>query len=120
MSQTKASKDRQNQIRDWAINGALILIVVIWTIPTFGLLISSFRSRFDLNTTGWWLILPHREWITVETIEIPDDVDRDGAMEFAGASGTFEELREGVAAPDGKQVTWVGNKRLGRIEVQER
>jgi alpha-glucoside transport system permease protein len=38
-----------------------------------------------------------------------------------GVTGTFDELRDGIDSPDGDtRVTWVGNKRLGRIEVQER
>ncbi|WP_440708298.1 carbohydrate ABC transporter permease [Herbiconiux sp. YIM B11900] len=35
---------------------AALIIAVIWTIPTFGLLISSFRERNDIQTTGWWTI----------------------------------------------------------------
>ncbi len=40
-------------------------------------------------------------------------------MEVEGATGTFEELRAGVETPDGKRVQWVGNRRIGRIEVQD-
>jgi len=36
------------------LNLAVIAIVVLWTIPTFGLLISSFREPNAINTTGWW------------------------------------------------------------------
>ncbi len=32
-----------------------ILIAVLWTIPTFGLLISSFRPQADINKNGWWM-----------------------------------------------------------------
>jgi alpha-glucoside transport system permease protein len=32
-----------------------ILIAVLWTIPTFGLLISSFRPQIDINKNGWWM-----------------------------------------------------------------
>jgi alpha-glucoside transport system permease protein len=30
------------------------LLVLLWTIPTFGTLISSFRPEIDVKTTGWW------------------------------------------------------------------
>ncbi|MCB8921027.1 MAG: carbohydrate ABC transporter permease [Ardenticatenaceae bacterium] len=40
-------------------------------------------------------------------------------MEIAGATGTFEEFQDGIETPDGKRVTWIGNKRLGRVEIQE-
>lgn len=35
---------------------AALLIAVVWTIPTFGLLISSFRPADQIRTTGWWTI----------------------------------------------------------------
>ncbi|MDO5726724.1 MAG: carbohydrate ABC transporter permease [Bowdeniella nasicola] len=31
-----------------------LLIAVIWTIPTFGLLISSIRPERDIKSSGWW------------------------------------------------------------------
>jgi alpha-glucoside transport system permease protein len=40
-------------------------------------------------------------------------------MEVEGATGSFEELRAGVETPNGKRVQWVGNRRIGRIEVQD-
>ena len=40
----------------WA-SAAAIMIAIFWTIPTFGLLVSSFRPEKDINATGWWTIL---------------------------------------------------------------
>jgi alpha-glucoside transport system permease protein len=40
----------------WASAGAII-IAIFWTIPTFGLLVSSVRPEKDINTSGWWTIL---------------------------------------------------------------
>lgn len=37
----------------------IILIALIWTLPTVGLLISSFRPAADLQTSGWWELLLH-------------------------------------------------------------
>ncbi|MFW5826823.1 MAG: carbohydrate ABC transporter permease [Alkalispirochaeta sp.] len=36
------------------LNLAIVVIVVLWTIPTFGLLVSSFRDPSAINTSGWW------------------------------------------------------------------
>jgi alpha-glucoside transport system permease protein len=33
---------------------ALILLTVIWVVPTIGLLVSSFRPGFLISRTGWW------------------------------------------------------------------
>lgn len=33
---------------------AAIIIAVVWTIPTFGLFVTSFRQPADINTSGWW------------------------------------------------------------------
>ena len=35
-------------------SAAAILIALIWTIPTFGLFISSIRPSSDINNSGWW------------------------------------------------------------------
>jgi alpha-glucoside transport system permease protein len=37
----------------WASLFALV-IAVLWTIPTFGLLLTSFRPEMDIRTSGWW------------------------------------------------------------------
>jgi len=35
-------------------SGIAVVIAVLWTIPTFSLLITSIRPEADINTTGWW------------------------------------------------------------------
>ncbi len=119
MSENIGSTKLKQITSDIVVNGSLFLLVFLWTIPTIGLLVSSFRTKFDIQTSGWWTILPHREWIQVAEIQIPDDLDKDGVMEIQGSTGTFQEFREGIENQDGKRVTWIGNKRLGRIEIQE-
>ncbi len=39
----------------WA-TGLVILITILWTIPTFGLLVTSLRPSAEAQTTGWWTI----------------------------------------------------------------
>jgi alpha-glucoside transport system permease protein len=115
------SSKRKKLFGNITVNGALLILVIVWTIPTFGLFISSFRDRVDIQTTGWWTVFPHRSWETTSTLDVKElNLDTNGVMDIKGAQGTFQELREGVTAPDGKtRVIWIGNKRIGRIEVQE-
>ena len=103
------------------VNGGLLLLVLTWTIPTFGLFVSSFRSREAIQTSGWWNIFPHRAYETVEVINPADlGLDPTGPMVFEGVETTFEEMRgTGITTPDGTYYRWVGNRRIGRIEVQE-
>jgi len=48
-----AAKARKKLSSPWA-SIAAIIIAVLWTIPTFGLLVSSFRPERAIKTTGWW------------------------------------------------------------------
>ena len=47
----KKSKDR---LTSRGATIAAIVIAVIWTVPSFGLLVTSFRQPADINTSGWW------------------------------------------------------------------
>ena len=35
---------------------AILIICIIWTVPTLGILISSFRSQDAIRSTGWWTV----------------------------------------------------------------
>jgi alpha-glucoside transport system permease protein len=118
MAAKMAGTKRSVMLSDILVNGTLALICLVWTIPTFGLLVSSFRNRDDIQNSGWWTIFPHREWKVTEQYP-PGEVDSQGIMTFEELSGTFEEFRAGVEG-DGIRVQWIGNRRTGRIEVQER
>jgi alpha-glucoside transport system permease protein len=37
----------------------VVVITLLWTIPTFGLFVNSFRPKEDANTTGWWDFFAH-------------------------------------------------------------
>ena len=113
----------QNQQR-WGsllVNLGLLLLILIWTIPTLGLFISSFRNRDSIQNSGWWNVFPHRTYETVATLTPAEmGLDPTGPMVVEGVETTFEEIRKtGVTAEDGTFYRWVGNRRLGRIEQQE-
>ena len=118
-TQKAPSAKRDKLFGDLFVNGFLLILVLMWTIPTLGLLVSSFRARVDILSSGWWSILPHREWVVEETVEPPRDAPRDQPVEVAGVTATFDEFRDGVTAPDGRRLIWIGNKRIGNVEVQQ-
>ncbi|HEY80462.1 MAG TPA: carbohydrate ABC transporter permease [Caldilineae bacterium] len=115
-----AGKKQVARKGSWLVDGVLILLILLWTIPTLGIFISSFRTAYDIQTSGWWTIFPHREWQVTEEIPIPKELDKNGVMTIAGATGAFKEFRAGIETPDGRRVIWIGNKRLGKIQIQER
>ncbi|KQV21265.1 MULTISPECIES: carbohydrate ABC transporter permease [unclassified Kitasatospora] len=41
----------------------VIVVTVLWTIPTFGLLATSLRPKQEVATTGWWEVFTHPELI---------------------------------------------------------
>ncbi|WP_345800056.1 carbohydrate ABC transporter permease [Microbacterium sp. AZCO] len=43
---------------------AALAIAIFWTIPTFGLLVTSFRPAADAQTTGWWTVFTNPSFTT--------------------------------------------------------
>lgn len=115
-----SSGKNQKRLGKWLVNLTLLLLVLIWTIPTLGIFISSFRNKNKIATTDWWNVFPHREWRPVSELDPKAlGLNPDEVMEIEGVSGTFDQFRKGIETPDGKRVAWIGNKRLGKVEVQE-
>ena len=44
----------------------LWMLVVIWSIPTLGLFVSSFRTRDAQRETGWWQVLGNLDQLTLD------------------------------------------------------
>jgi alpha-glucoside transport system permease protein len=106
--------------RGVVVNGALLLLVFLWMIPVVGLLVSSFRERLQIQTSPWWYVLPHLGWVTTRTLDPRElGLDPNAPMTVEGITATFEELRQGVEQA-GKRVVWVGNRRIGTIQTQEK
>ena len=108
-------------------NTVLLVLVLVWILPSIGLIVSSFRSPFENNTSGWWNIVPHREYVAVEgePVDVRDvcanqDCTLEGPITFEGVTATLDEWRAGIELDDGRFAVWLGTLRVGRIEFQER
>ena len=101
------------------VNGVLILICLLWLVPTLGVLITSFRDSQDIFKSGWWTVFPHKEDVQSGEIKVDPSVDVNGPITIEGVTATFEEWRNGVTMPDGSKLTWYGNKRTRTLIVSE-
>lgn len=109
----------QRLLSGFIVNGVLILICLIWLVPTLGVFVTSFRNSEDIFRSGWWTVFPHREYVKVDEIKLDEGVDVNGPITVDGVTATFEEWRQGIKMPDGKKITWYGNKRTRLLEVRE-
>ena len=69
------------------IHGGLLLIALIWLVPTVGLAVTSFRPRPDIAASGWWTVLqvPHFTWQNYQEV-----LGTQGMT--AGAGGTTDHM----------------------------
>jgi alpha-glucoside transport system permease protein len=68
----------------WAVHLSVGLLVLLWVIPTLGLLVSSFRSGDQIVTSGWWRALFTQE-TQLSPIRIAgEEVQKDGVFVIEG------------------------------------
>ena len=48
-------------LRRWPIHVVLLVIAVVWLLPSLGVAVTSLRSRPDIASSGWWTVLAHPE-----------------------------------------------------------
>ncbi|ASD20964.1 MULTISPECIES: carbohydrate ABC transporter permease [Cryobacterium] len=51
-----AAKRTKKRLTSRGATIAALVIAVLWTVPTFGLFVSSFRPAQEVRTTGWWTL----------------------------------------------------------------
>lgn len=68
----------------WAVHISVVLLVALWVFPTFGLLVSSFRSGDQISTSGWWRALSTQEQQMPAIRVEGDEVAKDGGFAIEG------------------------------------
>ena len=53
-TENSVAKNAKRRLTSRGATIAALIIAVVWTIPTLGLFISSFRPAQEVRTTGWW------------------------------------------------------------------
>jgi alpha-glucoside transport system permease protein len=80
-----------------ALNLTVLFIIVLWTFPTAGLLISSLRDKNDIAASGWWTALASADQNKKGRLKgMADQVEKDGKFAVTG------NLFEGADAASGK------------------
>lgn len=62
----------------FVVHGVVLLLVIMWTIPTAGLFVSSIRDKDQLSVSGWWTALSTSEQRLVARANTPDSQVQEG------------------------------------------
>jgi len=68
----------------WAVHLSVVALVLLWVVPTFGLLVSSFRTGDQITGSGWWQALSTQEQQLSPIRVAGEEAARDGAFVIEG------------------------------------
>jgi alpha-glucoside transport system permease protein len=113
------SARRSKLVNGVLVNGALALICLLWLVPLVGLLVSSFRDRGDIVSSGWWTVFPHQEYVNSSQVQLTKGLPLDQPVNIPdlGVTVSDDQLRAGYTLPDGRQLIWA-NRRARLVNVQ--
>ncbi|MBP1842176.1 alpha-glucoside transport system permease protein [Rhizobium petrolearium] len=85
---------------------SVLLICIIWLIPTLGILVTSFRDPAQITSSGWWTAFSSASQTTASRLADPSAARQEGANYVitgsvfeAGQGGTVRAFGTRVAAP---------------------
>lgn len=64
--------DARNRLASPAASVIAIVVAVLWTLPTAGLFITSFRQPLDISRTGWWTVFANPDLTLDNYVEALD------------------------------------------------
>ena len=50
----------------WAIESIVVIMCLLWLVPTIGLFLTSLRPRTEANANGWWNVIANPTQLTIE------------------------------------------------------
>lgn len=79
-----------------ALHLAVLFLVVLWTLPTLGILVSSFRDKNLISSSGWWTAMSTSERPQVLRLKGGKDaVESDGKFVISG--NILQESADGAS-----------------------
>ncbi len=81
----------------WFVHLSVIFLVVLWTLPTFGLFISSLRDKDQIVASGWWTALGTSTQNVVFRAPGPEAQKQENGQ-FVISGNVFDGAAGGVSA----------------------
>ncbi len=78
----------------WIVHLSVAFLVILWLLPTLGLLISSFRSADQITTSGWWRTLGTSEQNIIARAAGPEAQTQVGDL-YVIEGNVFEDGQSG-------------------------
>jgi len=81
----------------WAVHLSVIVFVLLWTLPTLGLLVTSFRDKDQISVSGWWTALStSTQNLVYRAPEGDGEVEANGIFTLTGS--VFENGKGALSA----------------------
>lgn len=88
------------------VHASVLLICIIWLIPTLGILVTSIREKDQITASGWWTAFSSSTQTTQGRLGAPSTARQEGSTYVItgsvfepGKSGTVKAFGSRVAAP---------------------
>src|ERR1700710_108692 len=88
------------------VHAMVLLIVIVWLVPTLGIFVTALRDKDQITVSGWWTAFSGSSQTTAVRLAGADKQQQDGANYFISGS-----LFGGAGSP--------GKVRAFGIKVQE-